>query len=401
MYDVGDDFAHYFWLELMNLEQVYLHAQKIAQAKKEISKGYEMYAKVVAGSVRLIKLPFDHPWAPGQWCFPYRISELIPEDALVWGEEYSTPLRYWFGEEPRTDGEKFDLEELKGAWSNGEIFLPTFVATKLWGQRAVRRIHSELAVLSLLSPTLPPAMHTNCYLIGDGKPTVVDPAAVDVDEQDRLLRVLRDTDVESVWLTHHHGDHIGSAQLIAKEFNVPIVAHPDSAARLSFAVETNWKSRCPIGWQCFHTPGHAPGHLVFFHERTRFLVAGDMIASLSTIVIHPDEGDMGLYLDSLRALIQLSPQAIGPAHGDLIVGGRSALEKLVGHRLAREEKVLRSLTDVPQEDKDLVTRVYSDTPTFLHPLAILSMRSHLKKLVNDNKVFCRDGRWGLSNVAGD
>src|SRR5215475_2947867 len=66
-----------------------------------------------------------------------------------------------------------------------------------------------IRVLALRTPTLPPAAHTNVYLVGpEGGPlAVVDPGSPYPDQQARLDQVLADQEVEMVLLTHHHGDH--------------------------------------------------------------------------------------------------------------------------------------------------------------------------------------------------
>jgi hypothetical protein len=59
----------------------------------------------------------------------------------------------------------------------------------------------------------------------------------------------------------------------------------------------------PRGLRVLHTPGHAPGHVCLWDEAGGGLVAGDMVASQGTIIVSPqDEGDMALYLASLRLL---------------------------------------------------------------------------------------------------
>ena len=91
--------------------------------------------------------------------------------------------------------------------------------------------------LPLRSPTLPPATTTNCYLLGEGAITVVDPAAVQgltraPLEAELGARVAAGASVAGVFLTHHHRDHIGSAAWVAERYRCPIWAHRESAARL-------------------------------------------------------------------------------------------------------------------------------------------------------------------------
>ncbi|TPW12403.1 MAG: Zn-dependent hydrolase-like glyoxylase, partial [bacterium] len=148
--------------------------------------------------------------------------------------------------------------------------------------------------------TLPPATHTNAFLVGGGS-------------------------IE-IWLTHHHPDHVGAVARVATHLKVPVRAHPETAARLSDigvpvepvlldGVVRDLPGR--PGWRLrvVHTPGHAPGHLAFFEEVSGTLIAGDMVAGVGWIMIDPPDGDMAVYLDSLRRLAGLGASALFPSHG--------------------------------------------------------------------------------------
>src|SRR5262249_15358279 len=140
-------------------------------------------------------------------------------------------------------------------------------------------------------------------------------------------------------------------------------------------------------------PGRAPGRLCFLEPRTRTLVAGDMVAGEGTILISPlDEGDMGLYLDSLARLSALDLHALVPAHGPPTAAPRGLLEHYRSHRLMREERViaaLRSRGGTARADQ-ILAEVYEDTPRTAWPLAALSLDAHLAKLVAEGRAR-RDG----------
>ena len=73
------------------------------------------------------------------------------------------------------------------------------------------------------------------------------------------------------------------------------------------------------------------------------------------------------------------------------------VRKTIAHRLAREAKVLAALDGAGPErslpEPELLARVYADTPTKLHAMALRSLRAHLDKLVAEGRVEQRGGHW--------
>jgi glyoxylase-like metal-dependent hydrolase (beta-lactamase superfamily II) len=250
-----------------------------------------------------------------------------------------------------------------------------------------------IRVLALRTPTLPPAAHTNVYLVG---PLVIDPGSPYGDQQAILEEQLAGERVAAVVLTHHHGDHVGGAQALADRLGVPIAAHPATARRLAGRVTVTREladGEVLEGVTCVHTPGHAEGHLCF--ELGDATIAGDMVAGLGTILIDPDEGDMALYLASLQRLIERGSKTLLPAHGPVITDAAGKLREYIAHRTMREDKVVAALAD--RRDAalaDLLPDVYSDTPAILWPLAERSLRAHLDKLVREHRAReVAPGRW--------
>lgn len=254
-----------------------------------------------------------------------------------------------------------------------------------------------IRVLALRTPTLPPAAHTNTYVVGPdaGPCVVVDPGSPYPDQQALLIEAVDKIDIAAVLLTHHHGDHIGGAEAFAAARHVPVAAHHRTIERLAGVVpihrELTDGEVIEADIKCVYTPGHADGHLVF--ERDGVHIAGDMVAGVGTILIDPSEGDMADYLASLELMLSRAPSVLLPAHGPAITDAAGKLREYIAHRTMREDRVVAALRD-HSALAELLSVVYADTPRMLWPLAERSLRAHLDKLAKE----CRaeevePGRW--------
>ncbi len=268
-----------------------------------------------------------------------------------------------------------------------------------------------IRVLPLRTPTLPPATHTNCYIVGDAARAVaIDPATPYADEQARLDAYLDAEGVRlaAIVLTHHHVDHVADAARLAARWNAPVLAHHETAARVAGRVQISRTldegervDAGPRGLRAVFTPGHAPGHLCFVDAAAGAIVAGDMVASVGTIIVEPDDGgDMRLYLDSLRRLrreVDGGAATLLPAHGPPIVDGGARLDFYVAHRLEREGRVAAALGHEPATVGALVPAAYPDVAPAIHPLAARSLLAHLVKLEHEGRARRHDdGRWSRS-----
>jgi glyoxylase-like metal-dependent hydrolase (beta-lactamase superfamily II)/8-oxo-dGTP pyrophosphatase MutT (NUDIX family) len=260
-------------------------------------------------------------------------------------------------------------------------------------------------MIPLLAPALAPLTHTNAFLVGTGPVYLIDPGATDPDEQRRLFGALdaaaaEGRRVSAVVLTHHHPDHVGAANAVAARHRVPVWAHPWTAERLRGRIEVdrplNEGDRLDLGpapggsgrWhlESLFTPGHAPGHLAFWEPRYRLLFAGDMVSTLSSVIVAPPEGDLTLYLDSLRRLMNFDCRLLLPAHGSPTARARQTLEEAIAHRLKREEQLLVSLASGPRTEAELCDEIYRGLAENMRRFAELQIQAGLLKLQREGRI---------------
>ncbi|MFN2462632.1 MAG: MBL fold metallo-hydrolase [Candidatus Dormibacteria bacterium] len=190
-------------------------------------------------------------------------------------------------------------------------------------------------------PGWPPGW-INVYLVGD---VLVDASRRGVGPG--IVKELGDRSISEVALTHVHPDHQGAAGFICEKYAATLACHADDKAlmegeydrgslpliaRISVALFAGPPHRVDrvlaegddvAGFTVYHTPGHSPGHVVFFRERDGVAIVGDVVntMNLATTARGLHEPPTGFTPDpvqnrrSIRKLAELDPQVICAGHG--------------------------------------------------------------------------------------
>lgn len=272
----------------------------------------------------------------------------------------------------------------------------------------VRRVELQWGVVLHAMPTqpLPPARHTNAYLIGERDMALVDPGS---GEPEHLRELFALTDhlasegrkVTMIVVTHHHPDHTGGVAACRERFGARVVGHRELARHLPLDVVVKDGDVLPLvpglnDWtlRVLETPGHTRDSISLWHEKRRTLFCGDLLpGGAGSVVIDPPDGDMTSYLASLERCAALEPRTLFPAHGSPSGGVVQRIRALVEHRLGREGKVVAALGDSSQTLAELVPVVYTDTPRELWGWAERSLLAHLEKLERDGRVVRSGEGW--------
>ncbi len=261
-------------------------------------------------------------------------------------------------------------------------------------------------VAPLSTPTLPPATTTNTLIAGTDKLYIVDPATPDPREQQRLFNKMDELvgegrKFEAILLTHHHIDHVGAVDAVSRRYRLPVRAHEETCRRVGGdylrgepladgdRLELGTAPDGTRDWhlKVVHTPGHAVDHLCFIDSRYHAAIAGDMLSTVSTIIIDPPEGHMRTYLDSLNRLLEMPVKTVYPAHGLPHRDGHSLIRRFLKHRDKREDAIKSALAGEPRSLDELLPDAYADISEDVYPIASRSLLAGLIKLEEDG--FCR------------
>lgn len=359
------------------------------------------------------------PFAPaGRWITPEHLPLRYDARLFLVSLPAGERAEVWPGE---LAGGAFEAPARALArWQKGEILLhpPNLNAVRVLAREgepslellrappeSARRIEFQggLFLAALPTPTLPPATHTNAWVVPveDGV-AVIDPGAPDPAGQAPLLALLdalasEGSPPRAIWVTHLHPDHVGAVATVAARYRIPVRAHALAAGRLpGVSVEPVSEGDLLGGrFLVLETPGHAREHLSFLDERSGALVCGDLVSTLSTIVIDPPEGDMAEYVRQLERVRALAPRTLYPAHGPPAPDAVARLDAYVAHRRERRGLVLSALAPGGTL-AEVTARAYADTPEVFHVVAARSCLASLLELRDEGRAREDAGRWSLA-----
>jgi glyoxylase-like metal-dependent hydrolase (beta-lactamase superfamily II) len=197
----------------------------------------------------------------------------------------------------------------------------------------------------------------NCYLVVDeatGHAVLIDPG----DEAKRIIQLVRHSRavLEAIWLTHAHIDHIGALAAVKRVWDVPVFLHPADAKLFAAGATQAAFYGLPfeqpdapersladgdcmrvgsLEFQVLHTPGHAPGLVVF--SGNGVLLAGDLLfaGSIGRTDL-PLSNPVDMEASLARVMRELSDQTIvHPGHGPQTIIGRERATNPFVNGLAR------------------------------------------------------------------
>jgi len=192
---------------------------------------------------------------------------------------------------------------------------------------------------------------TNAYLVGEKvskKAVVIDPGF----EGEKILDQAESLglEIEAIWLTHAHFDHIGGTGAIAAGLNPspPVALHPedlwlwdmqggatlfgldgvDPGPQPSILLDDGMVLRLgELKFEVRHAPGHTPGHVMFYCKSESVLFCGDVIFQGSIGRTDLPRGSYSILLESIREKVLSLPDdtRLLNGHGPETTVGREKL----------------------------------------------------------------------------
>ncbi|MDM5339659.1 MBL fold metallo-hydrolase [Fictibacillus enclensis] len=169
-----------------------------------------------------------------------------------------------------------------------------------------------------------------------------------------ILKTVQDLNAGSlarIVLTHGHSDHTGAINKVRQTSSIPVYAHsieiPYLEGKLAYPrrkkatvtvvpgltqplPSSNQNQLSPIGGlKPYLTPGHSPGHVVYYHEKDQVLLAGDLFTSKNGTLKKPMPmftANMEEALQSAEIVSQLNPKRLEVCHGNCVLNPGEQIE---------------------------------------------------------------------------
>jgi len=183
-----------------------------------------------------------------------------------------------------------------------------------------------------------PPNGVNVYVIGD----VLIDAGSPLDGG-RVLRQLRGRALAAHALTHGHFDHYGSSAKVCRELSLPLWCGANDVGAVEAGKQVGLGRRtisgfgakpAPVaralregdevaGFTVLDVPGHSPGHVAYWRESDRVLIAGDVMWGHNPFTFRPGirepypltSPDPERNRISARRLAALRPELVAFGHG--------------------------------------------------------------------------------------
>ena len=249
----------------------------------------------------------------------------------------------------------------------------------------LRRVTGIASVMLENNPGMMTLDGTNTWILqapGSDEYVVVDPG--DNDEE-HLQRVAGVGQVALVLITHRHFDHTGGVSRLHELTSAPVRSVSPEFLRGdgTTLVDGELIEVAGLRLRIVATPGHTADSVSIVIENEGSVLTGDTILGRGTTVLDDSDGDLGDYLASLRALIELGDgRTVLPGHGPELPDLHEISKQYLAHREERLDQVRTAIVALGDSAsvREIVEHVYSDVDPKLWPVAEKSVNVQLAYL---------------------
>jgi len=194
--------------------------------------------------------------------------------------------------------------------------------------------------------------------------------------QRQFTEWMNDKEINTVFLTHSHEDHVGACKWLQEVKHTPIYLHEDSLLPVSqkasypYYRKVFWGVREPFSarpmfdeiqvnnskWLSIHTPGHSSDHYSFFNQSSGNLYSGDLFVHPTTKVILKEES-IPQIIQSLNKLLSIDFENLFCQHAGFVPNGKEKLNKKLQNLLTIQGEVLL-LNEKGYSEKEIVKKLY-------------------------------------------
>lgn len=174
----------------------------------------------------------------------------------------------------------------------------------------------------------------NTYILSDenNNCVIIDPGCYERAEQEEITDFIQENGLTPLALlnTHAHIDHVLGNSFINRTYHLDYYMHEDDLITLRAvdnyahvygfqAYETSPEPNYilkggeslkfgGIVLKVFHTPGHAPGHVVFYNEENNFVINGDVLFNGSFGRVDLPGGNIEILKKSIHEIMFQFPE---------------------------------------------------------------------------------------------
>ncbi len=176
----------------------------------------------------------------------------------------------------------------------------------------------------------------NTYLLAaeNGDCIVIDPGCLSDAEKQHFAEYISTNNLNPVRMinTHLHLDHVFGCRFVAEKYNLKLEAHPDDEFWVERTVEFSSQMGVDLDQnppavenyiqdeeeiefggsviKFLHIPGHTPGHLVFYLEKEKVAIVGDVLFKNSVGRADLPGGDFDTLINGIKSKLMVLPDDV-------------------------------------------------------------------------------------------